>query len=356
MSSLRICAAVVLLGACDSEKSVVSDETGAAETETDSGSTGGETGEPASSSSSGSTGGEPVEDFGREGLPCAPVGAHAPCQAEGVPGLEFCFTSPFERDAGATTWSVCLTEPCAEQESKRECGTKGQQICIAHDLGEGETDLRWGVCNDYFACELGDTEDCPAFDPVPCLRDGQGTQEFEECPFTPLVLSFGASLEFTPAPVRAADFSLRGSDACARADWPAPATPWLVLDRDGDGAIDDGGELFGNGTRLRSGSFADNGFTALAELDSDGDGALTPADTAWPALLLWADHDADRRSSGWELLPLTSFEIESIDLDYTRARDCDARGNCGVERSTFRYNLGNRSQRGEVIDVHLTCE
>jgi hypothetical protein len=52
-------------------------------------------------------------------------------------------------------------------------------------------------------------------------------------------------------------------------DWPTSTTPWLALDRNGNGRIDDGGELFGSATLLRSGEPASNGFVALRELDSN---------------------------------------------------------------------------------------
>jgi hypothetical protein len=203
------------------------------------------------------------------------------------------------------------------RQSERACDGGGLQYCVGLELVDAPRHRRWGVCNEPTACELGDTDYClrgPRPPETSCLLDGQGGARFDDCGFTPLVLSFGADLEFSPAPARALDFSLQGPHACARADWPAPATPWLALDRDRNGSIDDGRELFGSGSMLASGSYARHGFAALAELDSDSDGAITPADAAWSDLVLWADHDADRRSSGWELLPLASFAIEAIDL------------------------------------------
>lgn len=351
---------LILLCACDKLEGDDAPEetTGAGET------TGAEeTGEPETGTTgvegSSSSGEVPVEDFGRGGQACEAAGAVAECQAGGVAGLEFCFTSPFENLVGLerTRWSQCLTETCGAADEHRACGEAGTQVCVRHTV-DGADDLRWGVCNAELLCELGTELTCDPGDTFPCVVDGEGTQAYtlDECGFTPLVLSFGGDLEFTPAPVDAADFSLRGADSCARADWPAAATPWLALDRDGDGAIDDGSELFGSGWRLAAGGYASDGFMALAELDSDHDGAITPADAAWSSLVLWADHDADRRSNGWELLPLAGFEIEAIELGYTRTRDCDARGNCGVERAGFVYRSGGRSQRGEVIDVHLVCE
>lgn len=362
MTRVLAFSALLCLTACDVEKSDDAASTTAGDTGT-TGDPGAVTGAESSGSSS-DTGEEVVEDFGRAGAVCDEVGAAAACQAGGVAGREFCFKTPFLDANGFPladqgTWSACLTENCAAEHDERACDGAGTSYCVAHDV-DGAVDLRWGVCNQAVACALGDLLECPMFDPYPCVRDGEGKQGWSlpdgECGFTPLVLSFGAALEFAAAPASAADFSLRGPDSCARADWPAAATPWLALDRDGNGAIDDGSELFGSGSRLASGSWARDGFIALAELDSDGDRAITPADARWSELVLWADHDGDRRSSGWELLPLASFAVEAVELDYGRASDCDARGNCGFERAGFRYRSGGRSLRGEVIDVHLACE
>ena len=45
----------------------------------------------------------------------------------------------------------------------------------------------------------------------------------------------------------------------------------LVWDRNADGVINDGSELFGNNTVLDDGDKADNGFAALSELDDNGE-------------------------------------------------------------------------------------
>src|SRR5690606_13463790 len=142
--------------------------------------------------------------------------------------------------------------------------------------------------------------------------------------------------------------------ACGATDWPTAATPWLALDRDGSGAIEAGSELFGSATVLGRGVLADNGFTALAALDHNRDGRITAADPAFSRLLLWADHDADRRSTAWELTPLADLGVIAIGLTYREDPRCDDRSNCEVERAafTFRDALG-RERVGEIIDVHL---
>jgi hypothetical protein len=136
-------------------------------------------------------------------------------------------------------------------------------------------------------------------------------------------------------------------------DWPTSTTPWLALDRNGNGRIDDGGELFGSATLLPSGDPAGNGFVALRELDSNWDGRIDARDAMWDRLLVWSDVDSDRASAIEELQSVTLRELVAIDLRYVVDRRCDARGNCEVERASFVYRSGGRELQGSVVDVHL---
>ncbi|MBZ5714129.1 calcium-binding protein [Nannocystis pusilla] len=296
------------------------------------------------------------DDFGREGEACAADRPSAACQVESVAGVEYCVYSPVQV---TYVWSACLTETCEEEGETRPC-EEGLQHCVGYEAERNRVELRWGACVEEDECTPGESRSCGLDEGIDmgCVADenGRGVWDIEDCN-TPLVLSFGEPIEFAPASVAAADFDIRGgAGSCARADWPSAATPWLALDRDGNGSIDGGRELFGSATRMSSGTGPHNGFDALAELDSDRDGKLTAADARWGELVLWADHDGDRRSTGWETLPLASFEIVEIDLGYTTRRECDARGNCGLERARFVYRSMGQERSGEVVDVRVQCE
>lgn len=148
---------------------------------------------------------------------------------------------------------------------------------------------------------------------------------------------------------RRASFDWGGESACEDTDWPSSATPWLVFDRNDNGLIDDGGELFGTGTVLVSGETAADGFDALAELDDDGDGALTPRDAAWTRLALWADTDRNRISAPDELAALEAYGVTALSLDHALRYDCDARGNCAADRALA------SGRGGELRDLYLRC-
>jgi hypothetical protein len=84
----------------------------------------------------------------------------------------------------------------------------------------------------------------------------------------------------------------------------ASADAFLALDRNGNGLINSGRELFGDVTLLDDGSASASGYVALAELDrqsnggnGNGNGFVDRRDRGFAALLLWKYSDHDRRSS-----------------------------------------------------------
>jgi hypothetical protein len=75
--------------------------------------------------------------------------------------------------------------------------------------------------------------------------------------------------------------------------WAKYNDGFLALDLNGNGIIDNGSELFGNNTILPDGSKASNGFEALKQYDSNGDGVINHVDDIWSKLRVWQDQTAD---------------------------------------------------------------
>lgn len=92
--------------------------------------------------------------------------------------------------------------------------------------------------------------------------------------------------------------------------WVGPDAGFLVLDRNGDGIINDHSEMFGTET-LR-------GFDHLALYDSNDDGIIDRKDDVWKELKVWVDSNSDGISQPDELKTLKELGIKNFNLEYTK--------------------------------------
>ena len=142
------------------------------------------------------------------------------------------------------------------------------------------------------------------------------------------------------------EFDLDADGVAERTAWLARDSRdgFLVLDRDGDGEITGGAELFGDHT-AQPPSAEPNGFLALAVFDDEAqggnhNGTIDPGDGIYPLLAVWVDESHDGRSQAGELHSLESLGVKSIGLLYVEARRRDRHATCSPIRATPRYDAG----------------
>jgi hypothetical protein len=157
---------------------------------------------------------------------------------------------------------------------------------------------------------------------------------------SPLILDLNGDGVHTLGIGAGVQFDIRADGRKVNTGWVGSGDGLLALDRNGDGVINDGGELFGTATSTSKGGKAADGFAALGELDSNRDGVVDSKDAQYGKLRVWIDANADGVSQAGELQTLAALNIASLSVT-AQASDVLDQGNWIGLQSSYTSNDGS---------------
>ena len=196
-----------------------------------------------------------------------------------------------------------------------------------HESGDPFTGMPWpGISTDTNTNFTAAKNWTPPRDPLVLDLDGDGIETAGIDPTAPVL------------------FDMDGDGIRTATGWIRPDDGIVVLDRNGNGLIDSGRELFGDATVLargaRAGQLAANGFEALADLDLNADGRLDSLDASWGQLRIWRDLNQDGVSQAGELTTLAAQGIASLGAQGTQSNVNLGGGNTQVMSGSFTRTNG----------------
>jgi len=227
------------------------------------------------------------------------------------------------------------------------CTGSGAACEIDEDCSEGES------CGD--GCCVGSGGQTGGGDDGGGDDGGGGDCGDEDCE-DPIIIDLSGNGYLLTTVAGGVRFSFSGSPV--QMSWTAAGWEggFPALDRNGNGLIDSGAELFGNVTpQPVPATGKPNGFLALAVYDQpanggNGDRWITEADAVYSKLLIWVDKNHNGISEPGELLSLKQVGVTGISLSYALSKWTDAFGNVFRYRSQMRTTS---SPDQSVYDVLL---
>ena len=165
---------------------------------------------------------------------------------------------------------------------------------------------------------------------------------------SPIVLDLDGNGVQTRAAANGVYFDLGGTgNTSQKVGWTGDGDALLVRDRNGDGLINDGRELYGVATQNAQGQRMGNGYAALSGEDSNQDGKVNAEDANFGELKLWVDANADGKTDAGELRGLVEMGVVELNLDYAVTAKID-KGNYIGMVSDFTKADGSRNEMADV--------
>ncbi len=169
-------------------------------------------------------------------------------------------------------------------------------------------------------------------------------------PRDPLVIDLGAEGITLRSIENGVNFDLDNNGFAEKTAWIGNEDGFLALDRNGNGVIDNGGELFGDQVILSDGSQSASGFEALSDVDGNQDGVINSQDEVFNQLLVWIDANHSGTSECDELKSLSAHCIISISLDHTEISLVDDETGARIAETS----LVEISNAGNIENVEIS--
>lgn len=153
-------------------------------------------------------------------------------------------------------------------------------------------------------------------------------------PPTPILIdAYGEGFHLTDAS-HGVKFDVKATGNPIGISWTDPKhhNGWLALDRNGNGKIDSGAELFGDVTPQPKAARPPNGYLALGYFDTaaaggNGNGVIDPGDAVFSQLRVWIDANQDGISQPEELHTLSELDINQLAYKFDVEWNVDHFGN-----------------------------
>jgi serine-aspartate repeat-containing protein C/D/E len=161
----------------------------------------------------------------------------------------------------------------------------------------------------------------------------------QDAAITPIVIDLnGDGIKTIARADSQGTFDLLGTGSGINSGWLSGDDGFLVIDRNGNGSIDDISEMFG-------GSSKGDGFAKLASFDSNGDGVVDAKDADFAGLKIWRDVNGNHQTDDGELMSLADAGLVGLSISYSELPFLDAKGNLHLERGS-----ATRAD-GSVVDM-----
>lgn len=252
---------------------------------------------------------------------------------------------------GSTTQSECEFEGGYWNFFYQECEFEEASENDSFTCNDGiDNDFNGLIDCEEYSCNHYCAGGCSQFDWEICIQLGGAGCWDGNC-YTPILVDVaGNGFQLSKAQDGVV-FNLI-PDLPVKVAWTTANTDdaWLALDRNGNGTIDSGHELFGNVTDQPNPAAGvnKNGFLALAEYDKpgnggNGDNVINARDAIFTSLRLWQDSNHNGLSEAAELHTLQELGVATLDLNYKESKKTDQYGN------KFGYRARVKDVRGNAL-------